>query len=114
MVLDLTIAADRTRLQALIAEADILVQNLKRGALARLGFDIAALRKEHPRLITCSITGYGEDGPYAEPAESYDALIQAETGLAAITGGPRRRHASVFPWSTSRPAPPPTPPFSKR
>ena len=88
VVLDLTIAADRTRLQALIAEADILVQNLKRGALARLGFDIAALRKEHPRLITCSITGYGEDGPYAD-RKSYDALIQAETGLAAITGGPQ-------------------------
>jgi formyl-CoA transferase len=86
-VLDLATETDRARLRDLIADADILVQNLKRGALARLGFDIAALRRDHPRLICCSISGYGEDGPFAD-RKSYDALIQAETGLAAITGGP--------------------------
>jgi itaconate CoA-transferase len=87
LVLDLATEMDRERLRALIADADILVQNLKHGALARLGFDIAALRREHPRLITCSISGYGEDGPLAD-RKAYDALIQAETGLVSITGGP--------------------------
>jgi formyl-CoA transferase len=101
LVLDLTVERDRARLRALIAEADILVQNLKRGALARLGFDLAALRRDHPRLITCSISGYGEDGPYAD-RKSYDALIQAETGLAAITGTdmPSRVGFSVVDIST--------------
>jgi formyl-CoA transferase len=87
VALDLATKSGRTRLRTLIAGADILVQNLKRGALARLGFDIAALRRDHPRLIACSISGYGDNGPYAD-RKSYDALIQAETGLAAITGGP--------------------------
>ncbi|HEX4111778.1 MAG TPA: CaiB/BaiF CoA-transferase family protein [Stellaceae bacterium] len=87
LVLDLTAEADRARLRTLIGEADILVQNLKRGALARLGFDIEALRRDHPRLICCSISGYGDDGPFAD-RKAYDALIQAETGLVSITGGP--------------------------
>jgi formyl-CoA transferase len=100
LVLDLTAEADRKRLRALIADADILVQNLKHGALARLGFDIAALRREHPRLICCSISGYG-DGPFAE-RKSYDALIQAETGLTSITGtdAPARVGFSVVDIST--------------
>jgi itaconate CoA-transferase len=87
LVLDLTVESDRAWLRELIVGADILVQNLKRGALAKLGFDIAALRKEYPRLICCSISGYGDNGPLAD-RKAYDALIQAETGLAAITGGP--------------------------
>jgi formyl-CoA transferase len=100
LVLDLTAEADRKRLRALIADADILVQNLKHGALARLGFDIAALRRDHPRLICCSISGYG-DGPFAE-RKSYDALIQAETGLTSITGtdAPARVGFSVVDIST--------------
>ncbi len=101
LVLDLTQKEHRSPLHELIAEADILVQNLKRGALARLGFDVAALRNKHPRLITCSISGYGEDGPYAD-RKSYDALIQAETGLTAITGtdAPARVGFSVVDIST--------------
>jgi len=87
LVLDLAAASDRARLHALIAAADILVQNLKPGALARLGFDLPALRRDHPRLICCSISGYGDDGPLAG-RKAYDALIQAETGLVSITGGP--------------------------
>jgi formyl-CoA transferase len=101
LILDLMREDDRARLRALIGDADILVQNLKRGALARFGFDLAALRREHPRLITCSISGYGEDGPYAD-RKSYDALIQAETGLTAITGtdAPARVGFSVVDIST--------------
>jgi itaconate CoA-transferase len=64
-----------------------LVQNLKPGALAKLGFGAEAVRSRHPALITCSISGYGEAGPLAS-RKAYDLLIQAESGLASITGGP--------------------------
>ena len=87
VICDLRDAADRAQLRALIAEADVLVQNLKPGAMARLGLDPAALRKAHPRLITCSISGYGDSGPMAQ-RKAYDLLIQAESGLCSITGGP--------------------------
>jgi itaconate CoA-transferase len=87
MVLDLASPAGRDRLGALLADADILVQNLKPGALAKLGFGAEALRARHPALITCSISGYGETGPLAS-RKAYDLLIQAESGLASITGGP--------------------------
>ena len=65
----------------------MLVQNLKPGALAKLGFPIEDLRKRHPRLICCSISGYGDEGPYRD-RKAYDMLIQAESGLASVTGGP--------------------------
>ncbi|AZQ68126.1 CoA transferase [Silicimonas algicola] len=87
VTLDLGSEAGKARLSDLIAGADVLVQNLKRGALARLGFDPFALRTANPRLITCSITGYGEEGPFAD-RKAYDLLIQAESGLCSITGGP--------------------------
>jgi crotonobetainyl-CoA:carnitine CoA-transferase CaiB-like acyl-CoA transferase len=63
------------------------VQNLAPGAAARAGFDPDELRARHPRLVTCSISGYGESGPYRD-MKAYDMLIQAETGLADITGPP--------------------------
>ncbi|MGE0035849.1 MAG: CaiB/BaiF CoA transferase family protein [Xanthobacteraceae bacterium] len=87
VVLDLTLEDDRRRLARLVAGADVFVQNLKPGALARLGFDIAELRRKHPALICCSISGYGDTGPLAG-RKAYDLLIQAESGLASITGGP--------------------------
>src|SRR5690606_11997056 len=74
-------------LAELLADADVLVQNLKPGALTRLGFGAERLRQDFPRLITCSITGYGEEGPMAD-RKAYDLLIQAESGLCSITGGP--------------------------
>ena len=74
-------------LAAMLARADVFVQNLKPGAIARLGFPIEELRRAHPRLIVCSISGYGEDGPYAQ-RKAYDMLIQAEAGVASLTGGP--------------------------
>jgi len=85
VVLDLTKAADRTLLHAMIARADVFVQNLKPGSAAKLGFAAASLRQKYPRLICCSISGFGETGPYAA-RKSYDMLIQAESGLASITG----------------------------
>lgn len=87
VVLDLTTDAGRSGLQALLGRADVLVQNLKPGALGRLGFDNATLRERYPRLIVCSISGYGEDGPLAN-RKAYDLLIQADSGLSSITGGP--------------------------
>jgi formyl-CoA transferase len=87
IVLDLGLAEDRSRLSDLVASADILVQNLKPGAVARLGFSSVKLRADFPRLICCSISGYGDDGPLAS-RKAYDLLVQAESGLASITGGP--------------------------
>jgi itaconate CoA-transferase len=87
VVLDLAREEDKALLTALLAKADVFVQNLKPGAVAKLGFSIERLRREHPRLICCSISGYGETGPYAQ-RKAYDMLIQAESGLASITGGP--------------------------
>ena len=85
VVLDLAKDADRALLGAMIARADVFVQNLKPGAVGKLGFAIAELRRKHPRLICCSISGFGESGPLAM-RKAYDMLIQAESGLASITG----------------------------
>ncbi|WP_066771137.1 CaiB/BaiF CoA transferase family protein [Sphingobium sp. CCH11-B1] len=87
IVLDLASPAGKAELGRLIDSADVLVQNLKPGALARLGFAPEKLRETHPRLIICSISGYGEDGPMAS-RKAYDLLIQAESGLSSVTGGP--------------------------
>jgi formyl-CoA transferase len=87
LVLDLTKPEDKALLEAMCAKADVFIQNLKPGAVARLGFALPRLRRDHPRLITCSVSGYGETGPYAQ-RKAYDLLIQAEAGLASVTGGP--------------------------
>jgi len=87
VVLDLATLDGKARFAEMLAGADVLVQNLKCGALARLGFDPKDLASTHPRLITCAITGYGEDGPMAD-RKAYDLLIQAESGLCSLTGGP--------------------------
>jgi crotonobetainyl-CoA:carnitine CoA-transferase CaiB-like acyl-CoA transferase len=87
VVLDLTKGSDKATLETLVAGADVLIQNLKPGALARLGFKAERLRSDYPRLVTCSISGYGESGPFAD-RKAYDLLIQAESGLSSITGGP--------------------------
>jgi itaconate CoA-transferase len=87
VVVDLTKEDDKALLEAMLAKADVFVQNLKPGALAKLGFGIARLRKDYPKLICCSISGYGESGPYAQ-RKAYDLLIQAESGVASVTGGP--------------------------
>lgn len=87
VVLDLTNSHDKALLEAMLAKADIFVQNLKPGALAKLGFAVERLRHDYPRLICCSISGYGDHGPYAS-RKAYDLLIQAESGLSSVTGGP--------------------------
>ena len=87
VIVDLTKPDDKALLEAMLAKADVFVQNLKPGALAKLGFSVARLRKDYPKLICCSISGYGESGPYAQ-RKAYDLLIQAESGVASVTGGP--------------------------
>jgi formyl-CoA transferase len=87
VVLDLSRAEDQALLERMLARADVFVQNLKPGALAKLGFAAERLRAAYPRLVICSISGYGEHGPYAQ-RKAYDLLIQAESGLASVTGGP--------------------------
>lgn len=87
LVVDLATDEGKQTLGKLIASADVLVQNLKPGAIGRLGFPLEQIRKDHPRLILCSISGYGDSGPLAQ-RKAYDLLIQAESGLCSITGGP--------------------------
>jgi crotonobetainyl-CoA:carnitine CoA-transferase CaiB-like acyl-CoA transferase len=83
--LDVKDPDDHALLDRMIASADVFIQNLAPGAAARLGFGADALLARFPRLIHCSISGYGEEGPYRDQ-KAYDLLIQAESGLCAING----------------------------
>lgn len=87
IALDLRSDAGRAQLHALVARADVFIQNLAPGAAARLGFGSQALREAHPRLVTCDLTGYGESGPLHD-LKAYDLLVQAESGLVAVSGAP--------------------------
>ena len=87
LTLDLKDPQDLAVLKQLLAKADVLVQNLAPGATARMGLDAVTLRAEHPRLIVCDISGYGNDGPYRDK-KAYDLLIQSEAGFLSITGTP--------------------------
>ncbi len=72
-------------LDRLLAQADVLVQNLAPGAAARMGLSYPALSAKFPKLIVCDISGYGEDGPYRDK-KAYDLLIQSESGFVSTTG----------------------------
>ena len=87
LTLDLKQDAAGDILDALLAKADVLVQNLAPGAAARMGLSFDALHARFPRLIVCDISGYGEGGPY-EKKKAYDLLIQSEGGFLSVTGGP--------------------------
>ncbi|MBN6188816.1 CoA transferase [Aneurinibacillus sp. BA2021] len=85
MELDLKDEDGQNILYDLLAKADVFVQNLAPGAIERLGFHPAELRKKFPELIICGISGYGTDGPYRDK-KAYDLLIQCESGLVSLTG----------------------------
>ena len=85
VALDLKSPAAANVLHALLARADVFVQNLAPGAAERLGLGTETLRARFPSLIVCGVSGYGDDGPYREK-KAYDLLVQAEVGLPAITG----------------------------
>ena len=78
----------------LVKDADILIENFKVGGLAKYGLDYASLAAVNPRLIYCSITGFGQDGPYAHRA-GYDYIIQGMSGLMSVTGEPDRQPQKV-------------------
>jgi itaconate CoA-transferase len=85
--LDVKRPAGQEAMAALLARADVFVQNLAPGAAERLGLGAAELTARHPRLICCSVSGYGPDGPYAAK-KAYDLLVQCEAGLLSVTGTP--------------------------
>ena len=87
VTLDISKPEGQAVIHRLLAEADILVENFKVGALAKYGLGWEQLRETHPRLIYCSITGFGQTGPYA-PRPGYDGLVQAMGGVMSLTGEP--------------------------
>ena len=74
-------------MRRLAAMSDVLVENFKVGDLKRYGLDYASLRELNPRLVYCSVTGFGQTGPYA-PRPGYDSIFQAMGGLMSVTGYP--------------------------
>jgi itaconate CoA-transferase len=90
IALDVKNRDDLALLERMLARADVFVQNLAPGATERLGIGSAALRLRHPRLVTCDISGYGDDGPEGRPValKAYDLLVQAESGLVSVSGAP--------------------------
>jgi crotonobetainyl-CoA:carnitine CoA-transferase CaiB-like acyl-CoA transferase len=96
VALDLKTETARQAIELLLARADVFIQNFAPGAAARLGLDAASLRSRFPRLVTCSISGYGSSGPYAL-AKAYDLLIQAEAGLMSLTGSAEAPAKAGFP-----------------
>ena len=78
----------------LVAEADVLIENFKVGGLKKFGLDYASLKKVNPRLIYCSITGFGQTGPYAQRA-GYDYIVQGMSGLMSVTGDPASQPQKV-------------------
>lgn len=87
IIADFKQAEDLARVRALADEADVVIENFKPGTLAKFGLDYSALFKTNPRLVYCSITGFGQTGPRSAEA-GYDFVIQAMSGLMALTGEP--------------------------
>jgi len=96
LTLDLKSDAAAGVMAALLDRADVFVQNFAPGVAERLGLGAAALRATRPRLITCSVSGYGSTGPYRD-AKAYDLLIQSEAGLVSVTGSAERPAKSGIP-----------------
>lgn len=87
IAIDFESGEGRDVVRRLAAESDVVIENFKVGGLARYGLDHASLRTVNPRLVTCSITGFGQDGPYAARA-GYDFMIQGMAGIMDVTGDP--------------------------
>ena len=96
-VLDFKQPADMQLLRALVRRADVFIHNLAPGAIERAGLRLEEVRQENPRLITCAISGYGENNDYAD-MRAYDNLVQGEVGVFAVTGnasGPAKVGMSI-------------------
>jgi crotonobetainyl-CoA:carnitine CoA-transferase CaiB-like acyl-CoA transferase len=94
ITLDFTTLEGRQTVRALCRSADVVLENFKVGGLKKYGLDYDALSAENPRLVYCSITGFGQDGPYASQA-GYDFIIQGMSGLMSVTGEPDREPQKV-------------------
>ncbi|KIL99046.1 L-carnitine dehydratase/bile acid-inducible protein F [Paramagnetospirillum magnetotacticum MS-1] len=107
VTIDLAKPEGQELIRALAAKADVLVENYKLGGLAKYGLDYASLKTINPRLVYCSITGFGQDGPYA-PRAGYDFMIQAMGGMMSVTGekdglpggGPQKAGIAIADLST--------------
>ena len=87
VVADFRDPEDLARVKELIATADVVIENFKLGGLAKFGLDYASLKEANPGLVYCSITGFGQDGPYA-PRAGYDFIVQGMGGIMDLTGDP--------------------------
>ena len=87
VVADFATGEGRAAVLELVREADVLIENFKLGGLAKFGLDYESLREVNPRLVYCSITGFGQDGPYAARA-GYDFIVQGMSGIMDLTGDP--------------------------
>ncbi len=87
IVADFADPDDLAAVKALIADADVVIENFQVGGLTKYGLDHASLAATNPRLVTCSITGFGQDGPYA-PRAGYDFIVQGMSGIMDLTGEP--------------------------
>ncbi|MDC1297270.1 CoA transferase [Octadecabacter sp.] len=94
VVIDFHTDDGKAALLGLLSDADVIIENFKVGGLAKYGLDYASLKATHPRLIYCSITGFGQDGPYAGRA-GYDYIIQGMSGLMSVTGDPEGQPQKV-------------------
>ncbi len=86
-MIDLKDADDLARLKVMIGEVDVLIEKFKVGGLGKFGLDFETLHAAHPNLVYCSVTGFGQDGPYASRAD-YDFPIQGRSGIMSLTGEP--------------------------
>ena len=87
IAVDLKTEEGRDIVHRLIATADVVIENFKVGGLVKYGLDYESLAKKHPKLVYCSITGFGQDGPYAARA-GYDYIVQGMSGFMSVTGAP--------------------------
>ena len=94
VVVDFRTAEGQAQVRALAATADVVIENFKVGGLAKYGLDWESLREVNPRLVYCSITGFGQTGPYAHRA-GYDYIIQGMSGLMSVTGAPEGQPQKV-------------------
>src|SRR5690606_30134861 len=94
IAIDFSTSEGAETVRQLVATADVLIENFKLGGLKKYGLDYESLKKINPKLIYCSITGFGQDGPYA-PRAGYDFIVQGMSGLMSITGEPDREPQKV-------------------
>ncbi len=94
VVLDFTTEEGQEAVRRLAAQSDVLLENFKVGGLVKYGLDYESLKKINPRLIYCSVTGFGQDGPYAHRA-GYDYIVQGMSGIMDLTGEPDREPQKI-------------------